>query len=261
MGKFRSLSYYLEFILYISHLRPEGIEIKLSGLRSSTFDVSLESILYVTIPLQRKLGGRDTRVKIFSNSFSSTRNTELVLICPKISSQEAFQILEPGILKKLRIIFSHSSVTIPPRELTSRFLEKNPLLSEVDLSFFNFKIPNKNFKFHSITLIGETSTGCIFGNDFSTYKKNLDSVYWKNILNQTFLSFFEDLKTGGCVDNRNQIFLWLKILNRKKQTSRLRIGKLTLSSILFFRDVKKLTGIVFKIHSSTDRKSLILKIC
>jgi hypothetical protein len=243
VGKYRSLGYYLEFILYLSSIKSNAMEIKLSGLRSTPLDVSLEAILYVTIPLHRKWAGRDTRVKIFSNSFSLVKNTDLVLISPNLNFGGNIRIIQPGVLKKLRLILSHSSGSISVRELIKGFLQKKQLSQEVDFSFFRFKIPNKSLNFTSLTLVGQTSKGCIFGNDFSTSKKNLNSVLWKNILDQTFLSFFEDVKTGSCIDNRNQIFLMLKVLwKKKKEPSVIRIGKLTLSSIFFFRDVKRFVG-------------------
>mmetsp|Transcript_17758 Transcript_17758/g.36414 ORF Transcript_17758/g.36414 Transcript_17758/m.36414 type:complete len:347 (+) Transcript_17758:3524-4564(+) len=260
-GKYRSLSYYLEFILYISNFRPKRLEVKLSGLRSSTLDVSLESILYVTIPLQRKWVNRDTRVKVFSTSFSSIRNTDLVLICSKASFKYTSKDVHPGLLKKLRLILSSSFSFEFPKQINERFLMKDFLAKEIDFSFFSFKIPNRRFNFVSLTLIGQTSNGCLFGNDFSTTKTNWGSLLSKKILKNIFYFFFEDLKTKGCVDKRNQVFLILNYLKKKKNTfSGIRIGKLTLFLILFFRDLKKLTGIVCKINPQIEKKSLVIEI-
>jgi len=259
-GKYRSLSYYLEFVLYASIFRSNWLEVKLSGLRSSTIDISLETLLYVTIPLYRKLGLRDIRVKIFSNSFSKNRNTDLVLICSPVKLKTKFILNEPGILKKLRVIYSYSSLISFPKEKVKNLLKNYILNQDVDVGIYDFKIPNKNFFFQTVILIGETSTGCILGADLCTTKKEGEPSFWKEKIGQLFFFFFDDLKTGSCVDYRNQISLLMKLLDKEKLgISGIRIGKLTLSCIIFFRDVKKITGTIYKISPSIDNQSVTLE--
>lgn len=258
INSLRGISYYIEFLLYLVSLNSFKTEIKLNGLRALNLDVSLENIIYVTIPLMRKIGIRDVRIKVFTNYFSLINNVEILMFSPNFLPHKGFSLADSGILKKIRVIFSYSS--------------KNPFssiyLEDFRELFFNFsglnskvywiKIKNSNIFFQNISIIGETSTGCVLGGDFcSTNIKN--SFYWKKKASNIFKSLVYLCKNGSCLDGSSQgiIFLRMLLINDKKKV-KLNILKLTLNSINFFRDTKKMIGLIFSIRTKDENNSLLI---
>ena len=255
---FRGISYYTEFIIYILLVNPYKTEIKISGLRALNLDVSLENILYVTIPLVRKIGTQDLRLKIFSNFFSLLNNTELILLSSNFYAKKKFHMIDPGILRKVRIIFTFSSkkcaLESHNEELNDRLLK----FSEVTQKFYNLHIPNKNICFQSVSLIGETSTGCLYGTDYSSMVKKSNG-FWNRKTVQLLNFLLEYMNTRSCIDGENQAFVLFNMLNSKNSSKNMvNIFKLTINSVQLLRDVKNLIGITFSIRFNQEKNSLII---
>nr|UXY87458.1 RNA 3'phosphate cyclase [Cryptomonas sp.] len=258
---FRSLSYYLEFVIYLVLMTVNRSEIKLNGIRSTCIDISLENMLYVTIPILRKLGLRDIRFKVFTNLYSYSWNTELIIFFPNTQIKKQFKLINPGIINKFRLVNTYSSNNILKREEIEEFLGRFSLPKNFNLKVLNIRVFNKNFNFQTTSLITETTEGCVFGED-TTFLVRKDKISNCNkILHNVICSLFEDVNTGSSVDKKNHIFLFLKILNNGKcNLSSGRLGKLTFLDIKFMRDLKKILGIVFSIKYDIIIKSFIVKL-
>ncbi|ABW98122.1 rcl1 (nucleomorph) [Hemiselmis andersenii] len=260
ISSLRGISYFIEFILYLLLLNPIRTEIKIEGIRTLNLDISLENIIFVTFPLMRKIGLRDLRIKIFTNFFSLLYNTELLIFSSDFYSETGFSITNSGFLKNLRIVLSSSKNNSFAINNIEKMKDNFQKLSEINKKFFNIKILNKNIFFQTVSLVGESSTGCLLGKDFSSIKKK-NTNFWRNKIYQIFCSLFNEIYKGNCIDGQNQIFFFLKMLCLKKTSqTELCVSNLTLASIEFFRDVKKFTGTVYSIESTSKKKPLKIKI-
>ena len=258
---FRSLSYYIEFIIYLNFNSTKNKEIKLSGIRSTSIDISLENILYVTIPLIRKLGLRDVRFKVCSARFSYLNNTEIIFLFTKIYTKKDFKLVNLGLVNRIRIVNTYCGEIKNTKENIEIFIEKYFKRLEFDIKIFDLKIINRNFNLQTITIIIETTEGCLFGEDITFVMKKSIHVNWDKLLTKIFISLFEDINTNTCIDKKSHIILFLKMLhNGKVNNSIICIGKLTFSDIAFFRDLKKLCGIVFSIKYYSSVKFFLIKL-
>mmetsp|Transcript_48059 Transcript_48059/g.120140 ORF Transcript_48059/g.120140 Transcript_48059/m.120140 type:complete len:346 (-) Transcript_48059:5731-6768(-) len=249
IASLRGISYFVEFILYLLLFNTIRTEIKIEGIRALNLDISLENILFVTFPLMRKIGLRDLRMKIFTNYFSLLYNTELLIFSSSFFSKTGFLVTHPGFFKNIRIVFSFSknnSFSLKHLEnMNNEFQE----FHQINQRFYNLEILNKNIFFQTVSLVGESSTGCLFGGDYSSIqKKNIN--FWKKKIDQILSLLFYEIYKGSCIDGHTQIFFFFKMLclNKPSQTE-LNVSNLTLASIEFFRDVKKFTGNVYSIRS------------
>ena len=262
----RPISYYLEFILYILLISKNRNEVKLLGIRSLNLDTSFENVLYVTIPLLRKFGLQNIRFKIFSNTSSSLINTELVLFFPIMKiNDKTLHLINLGIVNKIRIINTYVSKNAWKKKNVEDFFTKFALPHGFNLKILDLKINNKYFNFQTLSLIAETTQGCIFGEDITSYYKKYKSIDWKDVLSKLIVSFFDDIIAGNCIDKKNHIFLFLNMLYRmlagKKYTIPIVcLGKLSISDIKFFRDLKKLTGFFFLIRYHVLARLYTLKL-
>ena len=258
---FRSLSYYLEFIIYLILNSNKRNEIKLTGIRSGSIDISLENILYVSIPLVRKLGLRDIRFKVYSCLFSSLYNTEIVIFFPKLQIKKQFTLINVGEINKIRIVNTYSQRNILTKNDIEVFLEKYLYYFNFDIKILDLKIANENFNFQTTTIISETTEGCLFGEDITyTFNKN-KSINWNKMLIKVLNALFEDIYSGSCIDKKNHIILLMKMLhNGIKNNSIARFGKLSFSDVIFFRDLKKISGIIFSIRFNFAVKAFLIKL-
>nr|UXY88459.1 RNA 3'phosphate cyclase [Cryptomonas curvata] len=258
---FRSLSYYLEFIIYLILNSTKRNEIKLTGIRSGSIDISLENILYVSIPLVRKLGLRDIRFKVYSCLFSSLYNTEIIIFFPKLQIKKQFTLINVGEINKIRIVNTYSKQNILTKNDIEVFLGKHLYRFNFDIKILGLKIANENFNFQTSTIISETTEGGVFGEDITyTFDKN-KSINWNKILIKILNSLFEDIYSGSCVDKKNHVILLMKMLhNGKKNNSIARFGKLTFADVVFFRDLKKISGIIFSIKFNLPIKAFLIKL-
>lgn len=254
----RGISYYLEFILYLLLFNPFKTEIKLCGIRSLNIDISLENIVYVTVPLLRKLGTKDIRVKVFTNYYSMIKNTEIIVFSPKANSKKNFWITDPGFLVKTRFIFTSSL----RREFFNNFVEhlgkSFSIYPVLKTRFYDVKIKNNSISFESVTIVSESSTGCVYGGDHSSTKiKSFE--FWKKKSLGIFNSLVFESKKGSCIDGRSQEMVFFAMLFFKNfKKNRIVIHKLTVNSVTFFRNIKKSMNITFSIRFDFKQKSLLI---
>jgi RNA 3'-terminal phosphate cyclase-like protein len=256
---FRSLSYYIEFFIYLFLSTNKKIQIKLTGIRSVSIDISLENILYVTIPLIRKLGSRDIRFKVYTILHSTIYNTQVIIFLPNIHIRKDFKLINLGKINKIRIINSFSGKNIIKKDFIELFIGKYFPKVKFDIKIIDLKISNKNFNFQTTTIITETTEGCLFGEDTTFVLSKNKRVDYNRILTKIFNSLLEDINLNNCVDKKYHIILFLKMLyNGKTSNSIICIGRLTFSDIGFLRDLKKISGIMLSIkYSSSVKKFLI----
>ncbi|AFP65325.1 RNA 3'phosphate cyclase (nucleomorph) [Chroomonas mesostigmatica CCMP1168] len=261
ISSLRPLSYYLEFIFYLILLNERRTEIKLLGLRALNLDISVENLIYVIIPLFRKLGIKEIRIKIFTNFFSSKINTELILFSSRFSPKKDFHITQAGILTKLRLIFTFSSNFITFINQLENLFDDYFNLSRMDYKFYKVKIPNKNIQFKTFSLIGESSTGCILGGDFTLVSFGQRNSFIKNKIFKIYQTILDEFDSGSCISGQNQFFLLFKMLIAGKSNQRsICLGKLTIKAIQFFRDIKRIFGIFFCIRPFYNKKTILIKL-
>ena len=74
----------------------------------------------------------------------------------------------------------------------------------------NKKIFNKKINFKTITILAETSTGCILSSDLTFVKKTIKSKEYAEYCRKIFLDFLEQFINGNCIDGYNQVFFFYK---------------------------------------------------
>nr|UXY86991.1 RNA 3'phosphate cyclase [Cryptomonas paramecium] len=245
---FRSISYYIEFFFYISLFLFKKNEIKLTGTRSSNIDNSLELVLYMTIPLLRKLGFDNMRFKVYTLFFSRMYNTELVILFPTYQHKKYFALVMPGTIHKIRLLNTYSDQVFFGRKEISDFFSHNPVFSSYDFKILELKIFNSDIKFQTIAIISETTEGCIFGEDITLSYNNQKILNWNKIIAKLMMLFLDNILFGDCIDAKNHIILFLKMLNKKDNFSSIfSMGKLTFHDVTFLRNLKKISGKIFSI--------------
>lgn len=256
----RALSYYLEFLIYMVPNVKDKMNIKITGLRSLKADISLEAFVYVNLALLRKSGARDLRLRIISNSISKTKNTEVILFCPKTNLLNSFRYTKRGLILALQIVFTTSSNSVLSYENLFTILPKKLLDCNLNFRIHNFKVFNHKIDFKTITLLAETSTGCILSTDSTLTRKNLLFNQWVEFYRRVFYEFLEQLVSGNCIDGNNQVFFLINFLGiTSKEESEIKVKKLTLSTIYFLRETKLILGSLFKIKYLKESKKIIIQ--
>ena len=256
----RSLSYYLEFLIYLIPSLQKKMNVKLLGVRSLKAEISLEAFSYVNFALFRKIGPQNLRLRIMTSSISKTKNTEVVLFCPRINHLNSFQYIRRGSISNLQIIFTTSSNSILSHENLSTILSKKILNHNLNFKIHNYKVFNSKINFKTITIIAETSTGCILSKDFTITRKNLKFNQWIEFYRGIFSEFMSYLISGYCIDNHNQVFFLVNSINVSSgRISEIRVKKLTLSTIYFLRDCNTILGPIFKIKYLKSSKNIAIQ--
>jgi len=257
---FRSLPYYLEFICYITLISKTWIELKLTGLRSINTDLSLESFLYSTIPMYRKFGGGDIRIKIWTEKLSKKKNTNAIFFFPGRSNIKYFKIEFPGELKGLRILISSPLLTRINQEKIKLLIGNEFPFKNIDYKIYSFDISNKNIFFQTITIISQTLKGHLISVDFTSVKYR-KTKFWLDILTDLTGYLKIQLESKGLLDIRLQTFFLLKVLVEKYKGFFFKVANLTISNLHLLRDIKKFLGIFFRIVPILKYNFLIIKIC
>ncbi|KAJ1464108.1 RNA 3'-terminal phosphate cyclase/enolpyruvate transferase, partial [Baffinella frigidus] len=208
---FRSLTYYLEFLCYITLISKNWIELKLTGLRSINADLSLESFLYSTIPMYRKFGGRDIRIKIWTEKLSKKKNTNAIFFFPGKTTLNCFNIEFPGELKSLRILISSPLCNNINQEKIKLVISKKFSIKNLDYKVYSFDISNKNIFFQTITIISQTSRGHLISADFTSVKYR-KTIFWLDILTNLLGYMKIQVDSKSFLDIRLQTFFLLKLL-------------------------------------------------
>ena len=230
----RALSYYLEFLTFLIPLIGGKINIKIVGLRSLKADASLETFAYVNLAALRKIWGCNLKLRVTTNSISKKKNTEVILFCPKINLCKSFSINRRGLITAFQVILTASSDTMFTRENLNSILPEKLVNCGFDFKIHNFKIFNKKINFKTITILAETSTGCILSSDLTFVKKTIKSKEYAEYCRKIFLDFLEQFINGNCIDGYNQVFFFINLINASsKENSEIKIKRFTLSSIYF----------------------------
>lgn len=257
----RPLTYYLEFVFYISLFNQNRFELKLLGLRALESEPSLECLLYVTLPLLQKTGLKNIRVKILTNFFSMKINTEILVFLKKSTCHRKFSLIQGGLLKQLRGIFTFSPSHFSPTEEGDDLSVFFRNFSRINYKLYNLTIPNKNILFKTFSLIAESTTGCIFGQDCtSSGFKKIKLLFRKKGM-ALFHSILEEINSGSCVDGRNHVLLFLRMFFLGKSIcTGFSIKDLTFTCVQFLRDIKRTFGVIYSIRPFYQKKSIIIKL-
>lgn len=256
----RALSYYLEFLTYLIPSINKRINVKMIGVRSLKADSSLESFAYVNLAILRKIGGSGIRLRIITNLISKTKNTEVILFSSKLKFLSSFQLNKRGSILALQIIFTTSSSSVLTYENLSTILPKKVLNCGLNFKIHNFKVFNTKINFKTITILAETSTGCILSTDSTLTRKNLKVTRWLDFYREVFSEFLGQLLSGNCIDGPTQVCFLINFLHlNSKKISEIKVKNLTLSTIYFLREVKLSLGPIFRIKFLKVSKKIVIQ--
>ena len=111
----------------------------------------------------------------------------MVIIFPKIRLKAQLSIVKLGTINRVRVINSYSVDAQLKKSEIENFFGNFLLYKGLDIKILDLKITSKSYNFQTITLIIETTEGCLFGEDFTFLINKYNLFNWNLILFETNL--------------------------------------------------------------------------
>lgn len=119
---------------------------------------------------------------------------------------------------------------------------------------------------YGITLVAETTTGCLISSEGSVFRKGTseaigaadDLIVPEDIGKYAAASLLEQISLGGIVDGAHQAILMLVCALGPELLSEVRIGPLTPSAIYMARLLRDFFGIVFDIRPEKEYGTIFI---
>jgi RNA 3'-terminal phosphate cyclase-like protein len=252
----RGIGYFLEGILCLAPFSKNPISIKLTGITNHSRDISIDTFRNITLFLMKKFGlPTNPTIQILKRGASPNGGGEIQFDCPIVKNLTPIQILDEGMIKRIRGIAYSTRVSpsISNRVVeSSRFL-LNKYIPDVWV-FTDHYLGQKSglSPGFAIMLQAETDTGC----RLSVECTGTSGMVPEDLGSLASKLLCCEIEKGGCVDTANQWLVLLYMALSPEDVSKVRFGKLSDYSIDYMRNIQKFFGVTFKIEE--EENSLVL---
>lgn len=263
----KSITYFLEGIIYLAPFCKFSLNIRLFGVTNNCTDVSIDAFKHASLPVIGKFmftEGLD--VQIVSRGGSPLGGGEVRFKAPICKRLRPVQFTSPGKIKRIRG-WAFSMKTNP--QMTSRMVDaaKDLLLKFLpDVYIYTDACKGKkggNCPGFGICLVAETRDGAVYAADsMSDPNKGRELMIPEDIGKEAAIRLVQEIYRGGCVDTANQSLALLLMALGPTDISKYQLGTLTPYTIEFLRHLRDFFGVTFKIDmdkkipSEDDTESL-----
>lgn len=279
-GKTRGIGWFLEGLIMLAPFGKQPLSIRLKGITNEETSLCVDYMRTVTLPLLRHFGiSEGLELRVVKRGARPDGGGEVVFRCPNVKALKPVNLTEIGCVRRVRGVAyaskvsrelsapsrnmhitncCHTNVSSPPAQIPNRVVDAaKGLLNKVLPDVYVYTDHQKGASAgasagYGVSLVAETTNGCLFGSEAcggaGQLPEDVGLVAAKLLL--------EEVQNGGCVDSANQgLILTLAVLC-PEDVSRIRLGRLTPSTVKLLRLLRDMFGVIFKIKP--DEKSMTI---
>ncbi|KII88345.1 hypothetical protein PLICRDRAFT_140467 [Plicaturopsis crispa FD-325 SS-3] len=243
----RSIGYFLEPVIMLAPFSKKPLQLTIRGITTDEHDLSADLIRTVTLPHLQLFGISDgLELRIKRRGSAPLGGGEVQFLCPVVKQVKTINFVDPGRIKRIRGIahavrvnpqFSNRMIEAS-RSVLNRYIPDIYLYSDVYKGEDSGKSPG-----YALSLMAESTTSAIHCSEAVSQP----GVSPEDTALLATRALLNEVRRGGCVDQKHQIFVLLMMVLGSEDVGRCRMGEPTLRTIQFLRDVKNFFGASFKI--------------
>lgn len=254
----RGIGYLLEPLLILCLFAKKPTEITFTGVTDANTDLSIDVIRSVTVNLLRHFGV-EQKVEVKSQRRGTQPNGggQVSVAIPVVKTLKPIDLLDPGKVKRVRGVsyvcrcspqFANRMVSAA-RGVFNKFIP--------DVYIYTDQCKGKMGGLSSgfgCSLTAESTNGTLLCSQVVPKGAALPEDVGKKAAKM----LCEEIKQGGCVDSFHQPFMVVLMVLSPEDVGRLRIGKLSKTTIEVLRLCKEFFGVTFMIKPDPETKTVIL---
>lgn len=245
----RAIGYYLEPLLMLAPFCKYALNVTLRGSTHTESDICADTISAISVPLVRRLtSGKTLSPNVEVKRRATNGNGGIVMFrCDVISGKlAAVDLLNNGVVKRVRGIAFGNRCS--PGHITRIIDSCRGVLNRFSPDVYihsdhgNEKNCGNGFALH---LVAETTQGCLLGADWTCANPTVTPEQTAKLATGLLL---EEIEGGGCIDSNHVPLALFYAAVSDSDMSRVRVGRLTETSISFLRDLDSFLGVRFNLR-------------
>eukprot|EP00899_Mesostigma_viride_P007212 jgi/Mesvir1/16492/Mv10046-RA.1 len=255
-GGGRSIGWFLEPLILLALFGKKPLSITLHGITNDDIDPCIDTFRTATLPQLRHFGvdTEGLELKVIKRGAPPLGGGEVYLRCPVIRELKALQLLDEGMVKRIRGV-AYSTRVSP--KMSNRMVDAargvlNRLLPDVYIFTDHAGgVASGNSPGYGLSLVAETTTGMLVSADGAvdpTLDPGSDAMLPEEIGKRVAERLLNEIGMGGCVDSSHQGMFILLAAFTPEDVSKFRIGSLTPQAIRTLRLLYEFLGVRFDIR-------------
>ncbi|KAL0484776.1 RNA 3'-terminal phosphate cyclase [Acrasis kona] len=259
----RGIGYYLEVVLCLAPFAKKPVDITLRGITNHQSDVSVDTFRNCTLHIFKLFGFEtDPTIQIVKRGAHPQGGGEIRFTCPIVKKLKPVQILDEGMVKRVRGIAYATRVApaIANRMVEGSRAMLNNFIPDVWVytDHYQGKTSGKS-PGYALYLQAETDTDCRLSVEYVPVPQDPSSLNVPEDIGKHVAELLlEEIKKGGCIDSSNQYLVFLMMALSPEDVSKVRIGKLSEYAISYLRHIRDFFGVVFKITPEQETNTIVL---
>lgn len=249
----KSLGFYLEGIIPLGPFCKKPLRITLRGATNDKFDITVDTIKYVTLAVMKKFGiNEGLDLKIIKRGAPPAGGGEIVFTCPNCRKLKPLQYTDQGKFKRIR--GSAYSMKVAPAFVNRMIDSAKQILTNILPDIYIYADHAKgaqsgNSPGFGMSLMVESTTGVMLSADAcSNPKGEGDPMIPEDIGKLVAYNLLQEVFKGGCVDSIHQSLVLLYMALGQMDVSKVLMGAPTPYTIEFMRHMKDFFHLMYKIE-------------
>lgn len=258
----RSIGWYIEGIIPLAIFGKQSLSITFHGITNDAKDLSIDTLMSVTIPILRNFGIEGASIKIKRRGAAPNGGGIVELYLPIVRELRPIDITDTGLICRVRglAFCARISPTILSRVVDATREVLNNLLPDVHIHTDHFKgADGGNSAGYSLSLVAESTTGALISIDRTAVtNKNGMGELPEDVGREGSLLLLEEINRGGVVDSSHQCLMIQLMVMTPEDVSKIRLGPLTTNAIKLLRIIRDAFGITFKVREDKSNGTVLL---
>lgn len=206
-GTSRAIGWFVEGLLPLAFFCKEPLTVRFTGITNDSFDLSVDTIRHVTLPLLRNFGIEGATLVVKRRGAAPQGGGIVELYCPVVRMLKPVYAINTGKIRRIRgVVFcAHISPTVITRVVDSVKSTLRNVISDVFINSDHVKGKNAcgPSAGYSVLLVGESTTGSRLSIERTAGQVSSHELP-EAVGRDAALMIMEELCLGGVVDRTHQ---------------------------------------------------------
>ncbi len=250
-GKTKSIGWFIEGIIPLVIFSKENVNIEFTGITNDPYDLSVDIIRGVTIPLISRFGIDGLTVEIKSRGFAPNGGGIVHVSCKPVRELYPIYFIDVGKVLKIRgnAISSKISPAVLSRVVEGARSILTPFAKDLFIHTNNFSSKDGgNSPGFTISLVAESDSGVLTSVERTAEKGELPEQVGK----ECAILLCEEIRQGGITDSSHQALLLQLMVLTPEDVSKVRLGYLSEHSMDVLRLLYDAFGVMFKLKEDVE---------
>mmetsp|Transcript_59119 Transcript_59119/g.129669 ORF Transcript_59119/g.129669 Transcript_59119/m.129669 type:complete len:369 (+) Transcript_59119:58-1164(+) len=263
----RSLSYFLEGLLFLAPLAKQPLTVRLKGVTNGMDDVSCDTFRTATLPLLAKFGLEEQlSFKILKRGAPPLGGGEVIFSCPITKGIQPIELLNEGKVKRVRGVAYTTKVSpqFAARMVDSARAVLNDFLPDVWVYTDHCKGEAcGNSPGYGISLVAETIARSLKSADACASLQDDEALGSPEAVGSRVAErLLAEINLDGVVDTAHQaLVLYFLSLAEETKPSRVRLSRLSPAAAQMLRHIRDFLGVVFQIREDHGESGTVVLSC